>query len=102
MIDPGYTPVEAALIEAWEEAGLTGIIEADPVGSYLYSKGDQDYFVTTYLLRVTEFANDWPEQKARRREIITPEEAVNRLREPGLQKLIAKACNLKFIANANG
>ena len=27
QIDPGHTPAEAALVEAWEEAGLVGALE---------------------------------------------------------------------------
>ena len=38
QIDPGHTPGEAALIEAWEEAGLVGTLDPEPVGSYLYEK----------------------------------------------------------------
>jgi len=36
MIDPGHSPGEAALIEAWEEAGLVGVLDPEPAGSYLY------------------------------------------------------------------
>ena len=35
VIDPGHTPGEAALVEAWEEAGLLGTLDPEPLGSYL-------------------------------------------------------------------
>jgi len=38
LIDPGHTPAEAALIEAWEEAGVVGTLDPDPVGNYVYDK----------------------------------------------------------------
>ena len=37
-IEPGQTAGETALQEAWEEAGLAGAIEGEPIGSYLYEK----------------------------------------------------------------
>src|SRR6476620_2968172 len=38
QIDPGHTPGEAALIEAWEEAGLVGALDPEPIGTYAYEK----------------------------------------------------------------
>src|SRR5262245_55174768 len=38
LIDPGHTPGAAALIEAWEEAGLVGTLDGEPVGNYVYEK----------------------------------------------------------------
>src|SRR5262249_19062195 len=38
IIDPGKTAGEIALQEAWEEAGLVGVLQPQPVGSYRYEK----------------------------------------------------------------
>ena len=38
QIDNGFTAGEAALLEAWEEAGLLGVLTPEPVGSYHYEK----------------------------------------------------------------
>jgi 8-oxo-dGTP pyrophosphatase MutT (NUDIX family) len=38
-LEPGKTLSEIALQEAWEEAGLIGILQPEPVGSYLYEQG---------------------------------------------------------------
>ncbi len=35
-IEPGQTAGETALEEAWEEAGLVGVLGPEPIGSYLY------------------------------------------------------------------
>ena len=37
-LEPGKTAGEIALQEAWEEAGIVGVLQPDPVGSYLYDK----------------------------------------------------------------
>src|SRR6476661_5767153 len=61
LIDGGHTAGEAALIEAWEEAGLVGVLGRDPVGSYLY---------------VTEEAVDSPERNVPKREFARQSEGV--------------------------
>ena len=37
-LEPGKTAQEIALQEAWEEAGLAGLIQQEPIGSYFYDK----------------------------------------------------------------
>jgi 8-oxo-dGTP pyrophosphatase MutT (NUDIX family) len=92
MIDAGHSAGEAALVEAWEEAGLVGVLDPEPVGSYLYEKYGRTHHVLVYLLRVTEEAVDWPERDVRKREWVEPAEAVDRIEEVGLREIIAAAC----------
>ena len=92
MIDPGRTAGEAALNEAWEEAGLVGILNPEPVGSYLYEKYGRTHHVLVFLLQVTEEAMDWPEREVRKREWVEPGEAIDRIDEPGLKEIIAAVC----------
>jgi 8-oxo-dGTP pyrophosphatase MutT (NUDIX family) len=92
MIDSGHSAGEAALVEAWEEAGLVGILDPEPVGSYLYEKYGRPHHVVVYVLRVTEEALDWPERDVRNREWVDPGEAVDRVEEPGLKEIIAAVC----------
>jgi 8-oxo-dGTP pyrophosphatase MutT (NUDIX family) len=94
MIDPGHSPGEAALVEAWEEAGLVGILDPEPVGSYLYEKYGRTHHVLVYVLRVTEEAVDWPERDVRKREWCDPADAVERIEEPGLKEIIASVCQV--------
>lgn len=90
VIDPGHTPGEAALVEAWEEAGLTGTLDPQPVGSYVYEKFDREHHVLVYRMTVTDARDDWPERAVREREWLTAEEAIPRLEEPGLQDLLRR------------
>src|SRR5262245_1611763 len=55
-IEPGKTAGEIALQEAWEEAGLSGILQREPIGSYLYEKLDLTHHVIVFLMYVTEIA----------------------------------------------
>ena len=88
MIDPGHTAGEGALIEAWEEAGLLGVLRPEPIGSYLYEKYGRLHHVVVFVLEVTEAVSDWPERNIRRREWVSPEKAAERVVESGLKLLI--------------
>ncbi len=91
LIDPGHTSAEAALQEAWEEAGLAGVLEPQPLGSYLYDKGGRVYHVTVFLMRVTECRDAWPEQGLRQRTWVSAAEAVEMLEDQGLREIIRAA-----------
>jgi 8-oxo-dGTP pyrophosphatase MutT (NUDIX family) len=90
-LEPGKTSGEIALQEAWEEAGLVGVLKTEPVGSYLYQKFDIKHFVTVFLLRVTDAIEDWPERDLRERVWLTPRQAVMRIEDPGLKAIIRDA-----------
>lgn len=87
-IDPGHTPMQAAIIEAWEEAGLIGVLHPQPIGHYQYGKAGRDHHVTVYILQVTEEKAVWPEVRQRTRVWLSPAEAVERVDEPGLRLLL--------------
>jgi 8-oxo-dGTP pyrophosphatase MutT (NUDIX family) len=88
LIDPGHTAAETALVEAWEEAGLVGVIDPEPVGSYVYEKFDREHYVLVYKLTVTEARDEWPERADRQREWLTVEEVIERADEPGLRDIV--------------
>lgn len=89
--EPGKTAGEIALQEAWEEAGLTGVLLPDPVGSYLYEKFGNLYHVTVFVMQVTAVADDYPEAASRKRVFVMPETAIERVQEKGLRELIRAA-----------
>jgi 8-oxo-dGTP pyrophosphatase MutT (NUDIX family) len=86
--EPGKTAGEIALQEAWEEAGLTGILNPDPVGSYFYEKWGNTCHVTVFLMQVTDVAEEWPERSLRQRRWLRPEEALQRIEDRGLRDLL--------------
>ena len=90
-IDPGQTAGETALQEAWEEAGLVGALEPEPVGSYLYDKYGGTCHVTVFLLRVADVAQDWPERDSRQRIWVSPTGALRRIDDPGLAEVLRGA-----------
>lgn len=85
---------EAALQEAWEEAGVkAGHVAADAIGSYSYDKRLDNGAVEpldtlVYLVEVRELADDFPERHQRKRQWFSPLKAASLVREPGLQRLL--------------
>jgi 8-oxo-dGTP pyrophosphatase MutT (NUDIX family) len=90
-LEPGKTAGEVALQEAWEEAGLTGVLETEPHGSYVYAKMGFNYLVTVFVLHVTEVAEQWPERDLRARHWLTQSQARAQIEDRGLRKLIQAA-----------
>lgn len=90
QIDPGHTPAEAALIEAWEEAGLVGTLDPEPLGTYVYEKFDTPHRVLVFRMRVVEVHDDWPERDFRKREWLSVPEAVGRVGEPDLREILRR------------
>ncbi len=95
QIDPGHTAGEAALVEAWEEAGLVGALDAEPLGSYAYEKLGRELLVLVFRMTVTEVRDEWPERQIRTRAWVTLDEALDRIDEPGLRNLLQFAFHLK-------
>jgi 8-oxo-dGTP pyrophosphatase MutT (NUDIX family) len=90
QIDPGHTPGEAALVEAWEEAGLVGVLDPEPVGTYVYEKLERTHHVLVYRMTVTEVHNTYPEMGIRQRAWVTVDEAIDRVDEAGLRDLLRR------------
>src|SRR5579885_2123465 len=90
-LEPDKSAGQVALQEAWEEAGLVGVLRPEPIGTYLYTKFNNTYHVTVFMMDVTEAADDWPEHSLRRRVWLDATDALNRVQERGLRELIRAA-----------
>ena len=89
----GLKPNEAAAVEAMEEAGVVGEIEAAPIGSYRYLKAlkaDEEIAVQVIVfpLLVRGQADDWKEQGQRRAQWVRHQRAAALVAEPALRRLI--------------
>ena len=92
-IEPEEAAHRSAAREAFEEAGLVGEAETEPLGSYAYPKRRADgSAVTTEVLvfrfRVARQLRDWPEREERERRLFTPAAAAALVAEPGLAALL--------------
>jgi 8-oxo-dGTP pyrophosphatase MutT (NUDIX family) len=88
----GMTGAEAALLEAFEEAGVKGKLCSDPIGVYSYDKvlpkGVQPCIVTVYPVEVTQLSKDFPEKGQRDRKWFKPKKAAAKVDEPELRSLL--------------
>lgn len=96
----GKSPDEAAAIEAWEEAGVKGMVSSTAIGLYSYAKGlgsvekpagSVSCVVAVYPLQVTGLVDDFPEVEERRRKWFSPKKAAARVEEPELRALVKEA-----------
>lgn len=94
----GRTPVQAAMQEAWEEAGVRADAEdARHVGQFCYDKVLDngtllpvlaDLFVVR--LRRGDIADSFPEAQERERIWVSPQRAARLVDEPGLVDILKK------------
>jgi 8-oxo-dGTP pyrophosphatase MutT (NUDIX family) len=99
-IEDGENGAEAALREAWEEAGVIGkLVSRSPVGRYRYVKqrprrGDALCDVDVFLVKLGDEKRDWPEKDERKRKWFPVAEAVGLIDELGLKDVIRSAMQL--------
>ena len=87
------TGPQAAAQEAFEEAGVRGVIAPSPLGVFNYLKRMADgsgrhCAVRVFALEVEETLDVWPEMTQRERRWMTPGEAAAAVDEPELKVLI--------------
>lgn len=90
----GLNATEAALQEAWEEAGVRAFAETiEAIGSFEYEKWIETGYETpveahVFKVRVDDLENTYPEVNERKRQWFTPAQAANLVDEPGLQAIL--------------
>lgn len=87
-LEAGLAPYKNAAKEAFEEAGVTGRVGKEEIGSYRAIKRVADrkilIEVSVFPLEVTKVAKKWPEKAIRLIKWCSPMDAIKLLREPFL------------------
>lgn len=83
----------AAAVEAFEEAGVDGVVSEEALGSFGYEKvlkttEIRPVTAALYPLEVVILREAWPEKDQRERRWFTPAEAAEAVQEPELAALI--------------
>lgn len=90
----GATPVEAAELEAWEEAGVSGKALPVCIGIFSYIKELTEderlpCVVAVFPVKVKTQHVDWPEQSQRQRKWMSLKEASKAVNEKELSAILA-------------
>lgn len=91
FVDPGETSEQAALKEAWEEAGLTGKLVGNAIGTYQYRKWGLALTVSVYLMEVSDQEDKWDESGFRERAWGPVSEALKMLKKHPVHPLLGVA-----------
>jgi 8-oxo-dGTP pyrophosphatase MutT (NUDIX family) len=92
----GKSPAEAALTEAWEEAGVArGKPSRKPLGDYMAIKRTPQGDVVpclhrVYAIKVRKIAKSYPDAHRRDRIWLSPEAAAARVDEDGLREILLR------------
>jgi 8-oxo-dGTP pyrophosphatase MutT (NUDIX family) len=87
-MEPGMTAGAVALQEAWEEAGLVGILRPEPIGSYVYEKDGATCHVIVFVMEVTDAVDSYPEAEMRERVWLSVPQSLTRIDDAGLRELV--------------
>jgi 8-oxo-dGTP pyrophosphatase MutT (NUDIX family) len=90
----GRTLAEAALQEAWEEAGVKGTVSEPSLGAFSYQKLVKGGIPVTcrcevYHVQVQDLAGTFPEQGRRKRKWVPVAKAASLVAEPELKAILA-------------
>lgn len=83
------SPQDSAAKEALEEAGIEGLVSEGPIGSYQYDKWGGTCTVEVFTMSVQKVLDEW-EESYRDREWVSLEEAMGRVSEPALKRILQR------------
>ena len=87
-VEKGLSPSESAAKEAYEEAGLIGVVHHKEAGQYRYRKFGKSFSVQVYPLFIETMLDEWDDMHDRRRKLVTPAEAIEMLCHDDLKRII--------------
>ena len=90
IIESGDTDRYTALKETQEEAGVSGKVLQNSIGSYVYEKWNSICTVTIFPLKVTKVHDQWDESGFRKRRWVSAKRAVKKVEPKELADLIKR------------
>jgi len=91
----GKAPHHSAAREAYEEAGVVGVVARRPVGSFAYEKRFKNGHVVicevhVFPLKVRSQNKHWPERRQREVKWVSASQAAKKIKEPMLSAIIRR------------
>lgn len=86
---------DAVMTEAWEEAGVRGVVDPRPIGLFSYMKEYADRpnlpcMAMVYAVEVSGLARSYPERSERERKWVSRKKATSMVDEPELARIISE------------
>jgi 8-oxo-dGTP pyrophosphatase MutT (NUDIX family) len=99
---PGKSLAESAAQEAFEEAGIKGTINPEPLGSFRHTKtglaiGDVEVSIVVHSMCVERELSKYPESRDRKRKWFSAEEAADKVDSKELRKLIMESAERAIV-----
>jgi 8-oxo-dGTP pyrophosphatase MutT (NUDIX family) len=89
-IEEGSSPAQCAVDEAFEEAGVQGVLSSNkPFGVVGFKSRGRERAIVVFLLEVLEVHKRWPDEERRRRAWLSPEQAAVKVQDSGLKELLS-------------
>ncbi len=87
---PAGAAEDGAAQEAYEEAGLLGVVDEGSIGQYTYLKKRWSGYctVSVYCLRVLKILDDWEDKGRRKRQFVSIDDAIEMVKYDSLAGLI--------------
>lgn len=90
IVEPDLSPRVSAAEEAYEEAGATGLIINEEIGSYKVEKWGGTCTVTMFPLKVEKTHKEWPESFFRKRKWVNIKQAKLLITKKEISDLLEK------------
>jgi phosphohistidine phosphatase len=88
VVERGESAATSAAREAFEEAGVRGVVNQDLLGTYTYEKWGGICTVEVFSLLVTDVLEDWPEADRRRRTWLPIDDAARAVKPETLRTIV--------------
>ena len=88
VVEPWESASRSAAREAYEEAGIRGVVDPVQLGTYTYEKWGGTCTVEVFPLLVQEVLDDWPESSFRQRHWFSMSDAINMIKPQELRTIL--------------
>ena len=89
--EKGVADEKMSLLEAYEEAGVTGHVFPKSCGKFKYSKMGRNYTIKFFPMLVKNVLTKWPEKNQRKRIIIPVNDALGMIQSDKIIKLLKRS-----------
>ena len=90
LVDPGLNHLEAAEMEALQEAGVEGSLWERPLGNFVYDKCHGTCLVRVYAMKVSKVREQWDEKPLRERRWFPIDQAADVCGREAVARLIRR------------